>query len=62
MESYYLLIDVADESDNKRSRNSQRYIDFSIAGSRLCHKSAKIYSGALAKDIFSIPGKRLSEN
>ena len=41
---------VADESENKRSINSQGYIDFSIAESRLCNKSAEICSGALAKE------------
>ena len=53
---------VADESDYKRSRNSQRYIDFSIAESRLCYKSAEICSGDLAKDRVSRSGIRLSEN
>ena len=53
---------VPDESDYKRSRNSQRYIDFSIAESRLCYKSAEICSGALAKDRVSRSGIRLSEN
>ena len=53
---------VADESDYKRSRNSQRYIDFSIAEFRLCNKSAEICSGAVAKDRVSRSGNRLSEN
>ena len=53
---------VADESGYKRSRNSQGYIDFSTAWSRLCNKSAEICSGALAKDRVSRSGKRLSEN
>ena len=53
---------VADESDYKRSRNSQGYIDFSTAESRLCNKSAEICSGALAKDRVSRSGNRLSEN
>ena len=47
---------VADESDYKRSRNSQRYIDFSIAEFRLCNKSAEICSGAVAKDRVSRSG------
>ena len=53
---------VADESDYERSRNTQRYIDFSIAESRLCNKSAEICSGALAKYRVSKSGNRLSEN
>ena len=53
---------VADESDCKRSRNSQGYIDFSIAESRLCNKSAGICSSAFAKDRVSRSGNRLGEN
>ena len=53
---------VADESDYKRSRNSQGYFDFFIAKSKLCNKSAEICSGALAKDRVSMSGNRLSEN
>ena len=53
---------VADESDCKQSRNSQGYIDFSIAESRLCDKSAEICSGAFAKDRVSRTGNRLAEN
>ena len=53
---------VADESDCKQSRNSQGYIDFSIIESRLCNKSAEIYSGALAKDRVSRSANRLGEN
>ena len=53
---------VADESDNKWSRISQVYIDFSIAEFRLCHKFAEIYSGPLAKDRVSRYGNRLSQN
>ena len=53
---------VADESDCKWSRKSLGYIDFSTAESRLCHKSAKICSGALAKDRVSRSGNRLGEN
>ena len=53
---------VVHESYYKRSRNSQGYIDFSIAESRLCNKSAEICSGALAKDRVSRSGNRLSEN
>ena len=52
----------ADKSGYKRSRNSQGYIDFSIAQSRLCYKSAEICSDALAKDVVSRSGNRLSEN
>ena len=53
---------VADELDCKRSRNSQGYIDFSIAESRLRNKSAEICSGAFAKDRVSRGGNRLGEN
>ena len=53
---------VADESDFKWTRNSQGYIDFSIAGSRLCCESAEICSGGLAKDRVSRVRNRLSEN
>ena len=53
---------VADESGYERSRNSQGYIDFAIAESRLCNKSAEICSGALAKDKVSKSRNRLSEN
>ena len=53
---------VADESDNKWSRISQVYIDFSIAEFRLCYKFAEIYSGSLAKDRVSRYGNRLSQN
>ena len=53
---------VGDESDYKWSRNSQGYIDLSIAGSRLCYKSAEICSGALGKDRVFRVGNRLSEN
>ena len=53
---------VADESDCERSRNSQGYIDFSIAASRLCNKSTEICSGALAEDRVSRSGNRLGEN
>ena len=44
---------ITDESGYKRSKNSQGYIDFSVAESRLCNKSAEICSGALAKDRVS---------
>ena len=53
---------VADESDYKHSRNSQEYIDFSVAESRFCNKFAEICSGALAKDNASRSGNRLGEN
>ena len=53
---------VADESDYKRSRNSQRYIDSSIAESRLCNNFAEICSGALAKDRVATSRNRLGEN
>ena len=51
----------ADESDYKWSRNSQGYVDFSIAQSRLCYKSAEICSGVLTKDKVSRVGNRLIE-
>ena len=53
---------VADESEYKRSRNSQGYIDSSIAESRLCNNFAEICTGALAKDRVSRSGNRLGEN
>ena len=53
---------VADESDYKRSKSSQGHIDFSVAESRLCNKSAEICAGALAKDRVSRSGNRLGEN
>ena len=53
---------VADESDYKRSRNSQGYIDSSIAESRLCNNFAEICTGALAKDRVSRSRNRLGEN
>ena len=53
---------VAHESDYKQSRNSQGYIDFSIAESRLCYKSVEICSGAIAEDRVSRVENRLSEN
>ena len=53
---------VADESDYKWSRNSQGYIDFTIAEPRLCYKSAEICSEALAKDRVSRVENRLSQN
>ena len=43
---------IADESVYKRFRNSQAYIDFSIADSKLCYKSAEIFSDALKKIEF----------
>ena len=52
----------ADESDYKRSRNSQGYIDSSIAESRLCNNFAEICTGALAKDRVSRSRNRLGEN
>ena len=52
---------VADESDYKLSTNSQGYIEFSLAKSRLCNKSAENCSGALAKDRVSRSGNRLVE-
>ena len=53
---------VADESDYKRSRNSQGYIDSSIAESSLFNNFAEICTGALAKDRVSRSGNRLGEN
>ena len=53
---------VADKSDYKWSKNSQGYIDFSIAGSRFCYKSAEICSAAFTKNRLSRVGNRLSEN
>ena len=49
-------------SGYKWSKNSQGYIDFSIAGSRFCYKSAEICSAAFTKNRLSRVGNRLSEN
>ena len=35
------------------NRNSQVYMDFSIAESRFCYKFAEIFSGPFAKDRIS---------